>query len=165
MTSTVPPGRGRLACVLFLCSRRSLRRCQAPPWAKRPKRSLKMRVFNGPMSFVLEGQADRSLARSAWVNATPKSRPVGCDWCRCARRFDDWSDEISNATAENIYVGGGISWARSYRTLRDGSLVGRFPRHFVPGYDQPVPPGQKPSPIEAPHNYLSAYGLKPWAFH
>jgi hypothetical protein len=25
------------------------------------------------------------------------------------------------------------------------ALLGwRFPRHFVPGYDQPVPPGQKP---------------------
>ena len=35
-------------------------------------------------------------------------------------------------------------------------------RHFVPGYYQPVPPGQKPfahRSIEAPHNYLSAYGL------
>jgi hypothetical protein len=32
----------------------------------------------------------------------------------------------------------------SYRTLRDGSLGWRCPRHFVPGYDQPVPPGQKP---------------------
>ena len=40
----------------------------------------------------------------------------------------------------------GISCARSYRTLRDGST-----RHFVPGYDQPVPLGQKDkshSPIE-----------------
>jgi hypothetical protein len=39
----------------------------------------------------------------------------------------------------------------------------------VPGYYQPVPlgqnqpvsPGQMPSPIEAPHNYLSAYGVYP----
>ena len=36
----------------------------------------------------------------------------------------------------------GSASPRSYRTLRDGSLEGRFPRHFVPGYDQPVPPGQ-----------------------
>jgi hypothetical protein len=35
------------------------------------------------------------------------------------------------------------SHARSYRTLRDGSLGERFPRHFVPGYDQAVPPGRK----------------------
>ena len=25
--------------------------------------------------------------------------------------------------------------------LRDGSLGGRYPRHFVPGYDRTVPPG------------------------
>jgi hypothetical protein len=31
---------------------------------------------------------------------------------------------------------------------------------LVPGYYQPVPPGQKPFAIEAPHNYLSAYGVK-----
>jgi hypothetical protein len=29
------------------------------------------------MAFVPEGRADRSLARSAWDNATPKCRPVG----------------------------------------------------------------------------------------
>jgi hypothetical protein len=32
--------------------------------------------------------------------------------------------------------------ARSYRTLGDGSFEGRFPRHFVPGYDRTVTPGQ-----------------------
>jgi hypothetical protein len=32
----------------------------------------------------------------------------------------------------------------SHRTLRDGSLGSRYPRHFVPGYYRPVPPGQKP---------------------
>ena len=36
-----------------------------------------MRVFDGRMAFVPEGQADRSLARSAWDNASLKSRPVG----------------------------------------------------------------------------------------
>jgi hypothetical protein len=35
----------------------------------------------------------------------------------------------------------GISCARSYRTLRDGSFEGRLTRHFVPGYDRTVPPG------------------------
>src|SRR5580693_2629650 len=35
-----------------------------------------------------------------------------------------------------------ISCARSYRTLRDGSFDGRFPRHFVPGYDRVVPTGR-----------------------
>ena len=40
-----------------------------------------------------------------------------------------------------------------------------LPRHFVPGYYQPVPPGQKPSPIEAPLNYLSAYEANPWVLY
>jgi hypothetical protein len=42
-------------------------------------------------------------------------------------------------STRNIY---GISCARSYRTLRDGSFEDAFPRHFVPGYDRCVPPGQ-----------------------
>ena len=33
----------------------------------------------------------------------------------------------------------GIRCARSYRTLRDGSFEGRFPRHFMPGYDRCCP--------------------------
>ena len=33
--------------------------------------------------------------------------------------------------------------ARSYRTLRDGSFEGRFPRHFVPGYDRCCPYGTR----------------------
>jgi hypothetical protein len=36
----------------------------------------------------------------------------------------------------------GMSCAPSYRALRDGSFEGHFPRHFVPGYDRVVPPGQ-----------------------
>src|SRR5271166_1798583 len=37
----------------------------------------------------------------------------------------------------------GISCARSYRTLRDDSFEGRFPRHFVPGYDRCCPYGTR----------------------
>jgi hypothetical protein len=37
----------------------------------------------------------------------------------------------------------------SDRTLRDGSFGWRCPRHFVPGYDRTVPPGQSHSPIGA----------------
>jgi hypothetical protein len=32
---------------------------------------------------------------------------------------------------------------RSCRTLRDGSFEGRFPRHFVPGYDRCRPSGTR----------------------
>jgi hypothetical protein len=42
-----------------------------------------------------------------------------------------------------IGVTSGISCARSYRTLRDGSFEGRFPRHFVPGYDRCRPSGTR----------------------
>ena len=71
------------------------------------------------MAFVPEGRCDRSLARSAWDSATQKSRPVGYGLIRAGVR----------------------TGTRSYRTLRDGSLGGRFPRHFVPGYDHAVPLG------------------------
>jgi hypothetical protein len=55
------------------------------------KREDNARRFDGRMVFVLEGQADRSLARSAWVSATPKSRPVGHGLIRTGVRwrFDD----------------------------------------------------------------------------
>jgi hypothetical protein len=41
-------------------------------------------------SNVPEGRCDRSLARSAWDNANPKSRPVGYGMirARCGHRFD-----------------------------------------------------------------------------
>ena len=50
-------------------------------------------------------------------------------------------------------------------TVPGRDVSGSIPRHFVPGYDQPVPPGQKHSPIEAPHNYLSAYAPDPTPQH
>src|ERR1700680_3964164 len=75
---------------------------------------------------VPEGRSDRSLARSALDCPAPKepSRRERSDACRYAYRFE---------STRNIV---GISCARSYRTLRDGSFEGRFPRHFVPGYYQ-----------------------------
>jgi hypothetical protein len=39
----------------------------------------------------------------------------------------------------------------SDRTLRDGSFEAAIPRHFVPGYDRTVPPGQKPFAHGKPH--------------
>jgi hypothetical protein len=75
------------------------------------------------------------------------SRRVRSDSCRCAHRFDDWSDEGSNMKTETANTAhmstrntSGIRCARSYRTLRDGSFEGRFARHFVPGYYRAVPP-------------------------
>ena len=37
----------------------------------------------------------------------------------------------------------------SDRTLRDGSIWGARPRHFVPGYDHAVPPGRNTFRAEA----------------
>jgi hypothetical protein len=44
-------------------------------------------LLKGVLAFVPQGQADRSLARSAWVNTTLKepSRRVRCDSRGCAR--------------------------------------------------------------------------------
>src|ERR1700736_3557163 len=98
------------------------------------------------MYFVPEGQHDRSQARSAWDSAPQKSRPVGYGMIRRGvRAIRRLEKEISNAVSlSRTGMIPGISCARSYRTLRDGSFEGRFPRHFVPGYDHAVPPGQKP---------------------
>ena len=38
-----------------------------------------------------------------------------------------------------------------------------LPTHFVPGYDQTVPPGQSHSPIEELRIKLALMGLEPWA--
>src|SRR6516162_5681406 len=45
---------------------------------------------------------------------------------------------------------------RSYRTLRDGSLAVRCPRHFVPGYDRAVPPGHLPVVLTPPYAHGTA---------
>jgi hypothetical protein len=47
-----------------------------------------MPVLDGRTAFVPEGQANRSLARSAWDNATLKSRPVGYGVIRAGKRAD-----------------------------------------------------------------------------
>jgi hypothetical protein len=65
-----------------------------------------------------------------------------------------WHEVPGKASSKGSVVGHGLIRAgvragiRSYRTLRDGSRGGRCPRHFVPGYDRGVPPGQRHSPIE-----------------
>jgi hypothetical protein len=73
-----------------------------------------------------------------WAAPPQRSRPGGYSVIRagCARRFDDWSDEIRRE------IPLGFGGARSYRTLWDGSFEGRLPRLFVPSYDHTVPPGR-----------------------
>ena len=113
---------------------------------------------------------DRSLARSAWNSATQKCRPVGYGVIRAGVRTDSMigvtkfriqklkRKQKHGAHVDEKYLW--ISCARSYRTLRDGSFEGRFPRHFVPGYDQPVPPGQKPFAHRRASHSVCTYVVK-----
>jgi|SRR5580704_4384835 hypothetical protein len=82
--------------------------------------------------------------------ATPKepSRRVRCDSCRCAHRFDDRSDEISNTKTEKIsdwihqtfpdlrnfawhgamaHFNVGISQARSITSSSSSNIIGHEP--------------------------------------
>jgi hypothetical protein len=52
-----------------------------------------------------------------------------------------------------------ISCARSYRTLTGRFFGGALPRHFVPGYDHAVPPGQKPFAHRKPSHKLALWAL------
>ena len=90
------------------------------------------------MYFVPEGQPDRSQARSAWDSATPKepSRRVRYNSCRCAHRFEDWREEISNAVSVSKIeiipkrIGGILDPVRHLVTLLPvGSAA---PDHTVP---------------------------------
>jgi hypothetical protein len=94
-------------------------------------------VFGGIRILVVsrpcpEGRCDRSLARSAWESRHPEE---AISRVRC--------EAISQEEAihdDGKYLG--IAAPGSYRTLRDGAFEGQYPRHFVPGYDRVVPPGE-----------------------
>src|ERR1700731_4178079 len=81
--------------------------------------------FDGRMAFVPEGQADRSLARSAWVNATPKgpSRRVRCDSRGGARRFDDWSEKFPIRRLKTFTLDVGL--AAPDQTVPYGTVLSR----------------------------------------
>jgi hypothetical protein len=83
-----------------------------------------------------EGRCDRSLARSAWASANPNSRSVGYGMIRAGVGTDSTWRPFPR---EYLWIG----YARSYRTLRDGTFEGHFPRHFVPGYDRCCPSGTR----------------------
>src|SRR5580704_5546280 len=68
---------------------------------------------------------DRSLARSARESVPRKNRPVGYGMTG----YQGQQREGLGQDAKQI-PGTGLSAS--------------IPRHFVPGYDHPVPPGQKP---------------------
>jgi hypothetical protein len=75
------------------------------------------------------------------TRATQKSRPVGYGLIRAVSmkfEYDNTAHIFDKKYSWDVWE----NYARSYRTLRDGSLSGRFPRHFVPGYDHAVPLGR-----------------------
>jgi hypothetical protein len=77
---------------------------------------------------ISEWLLPRRDAIVAWHEVPPpKSRPVGYGLIR------------AYLSTRNTF---GSSYARSYRTLRDGSVGGRFSSYFVPGYDHAVPLGR-----------------------
>jgi hypothetical protein len=93
--------------------------------------------FDGRMAFVPEGRCDRSLARSAWDSATQKSRPVGYGLIRAGVCTNSMIGVTNTSGMSGI-----LRPIIPYPTGRFSR--GTLPRHFVPGYDQPVRPGQKP---------------------
>jgi hypothetical protein len=72
--------------AFFQALRAGLRSCR-PYGTETFRNSIQL----NPVANVPEGRCDRSLARSAWKNATPKepSRRVRYDSCGCADRFTD----------------------------------------------------------------------------
>jgi hypothetical protein len=110
----------------------------------------------GRMVCFPEGQLDRSQARSAWDNATPKSRPVGYGVIRAGVRADSMIGvtkfQIRRLKTLTLSVG----LAAPDHTVPYGTVLseGRFPRHFVPGYDRAVPPGQRPFAHRSASYYL-----------
>jgi hypothetical protein len=81
-----------------------------------------MRGTSMAIGFVPEGQHHSSQARSAWNHEENGPRPSG--------------------TIEPILLTLGLTMTSTVPPGR--SRFRSIPRHFVPGYCQPVPPGQKP---------------------
>jgi hypothetical protein len=123
--------------------------------SKASRLTLEFGHFDGRMSFVPEGQADRNLARSAWDNATPKRRPVGYGVIRAGVRADSMigMTKFQMPRLQTFTLDVGIRCARSYRTLRiclasypDILLVvvvvvalGRFPGSTIKAPFMPLP--------------------------
>ncbi len=114
------------------------------------------------MVFVLLSRRDSTMV--AWHEVP--------DDVRCEGPFPKHLDFFCSYTRKFRHANTSITESKcaprqeSHRTLRDGSLGWRCPRHFVPGYDRTVPPGQKPFARRCPHIKLALTGLKPRAeFH
>src|ERR1700722_214656 len=92
----------------------------------------------------------------AFARLTPELRlapPAKPAWSKIVfvptgRRLSALVRRQSNVGGPPVYLQLHSSFARLTPelrpSLREGGSLHRSPRHFVPGYDHPVPPGQKP---------------------
>jgi hypothetical protein len=83
---------------------------------------------------VPEGRCDRSLARSAWTSGTPKRSVPQGTVCRYL------AGSGQRSINDEKYLWDELRPIIPYPTGR--FFGGAFPRHFMPGYDRVVPPGQ-----------------------
>jgi hypothetical protein len=117
------------------------------------------------MYFVPEGQHDSSLARSAWSHEENSLVPAGrLNGSRLSRNstktcFSSEMPENNPAMANTFALSPGTDNDFD-RPSGTGSLC-IATRHFVPGYAQPVPPGQKPFTHRSASHQVSAYGVCP----
>ena len=118
-----------------------LRRCRpkAGRLTRRQARSARKgaQSASAPKGLVPEGRTIVAWHEVPGKASSQESRPVGYGLIHAGER----TDSTRNTS--------GISRARSYRTLRDGSFAGPFTRHFVPGYDRCRPYGTRPLRLRA----------------
>ena len=112
--------------------------------------------FDGPMAFVPEEQAERSLARSAWGWRPSKEpfRRVRYDRAQLIPQcilgiisilLSDTAFEFSSLQSSNR-----SAHPRNHTVAYGTAILGwRYPRHFAPGYDRAVPLGRNTFRAEA----------------
>ncbi len=109
-------------------------------------------ILAKPVANVPEGRCDRSLARSAHRFQETAHDEISLGLapiipCPTGRCFEGYSGTSCQATIDppsDDRISLGFSCALAHTVpLRDGAFDGRFSRHFVPGYDRLVLPGQK----------------------
>ena len=119
------------------------------------------------MYFVPEGQHDSSQARSAWSHEdnslVPAGRLNGSRLVMETSHKHVLVSEIQKKVNHGQHLllcspGTDNDFDRPSGTR---ALSASIPRHFVPGYYQPVPPGQKPLTHRAPRIELALVGYSP----
>jgi hypothetical protein len=125
-----------------------------------------IKASTGRMYFVPEGQADRSQARSAWNHEENSPVPAGRlngSRAKLGRQHTFQVEYQSFLKRHELHFERQISLTTTSPVPPGRGLSTSLPRHFVPAYDQPVPPGQKPFAIEGPRIKSALMELEPWA--